>query len=386
MDVEELKEVIRDDYDVISASETLSKVISILGESKHERALLVEEDGEIIGVVKEKDLIRGSLMTNPDETKIKKFLAKTGIVRLDELTSEKVTRRFIEDSTPFVLIKLNGGFGVIHINEFLQKIKQEFENVEIGDVMNPEVITVKMYDGISKALATMRNHGISRVVVVDDGNKVVGIVTGKDIIDRVVSLGKDDRLGYLSMKEKEKTLSVMVEGIMSHPVITVERGDTIAKAIGLMIENDVSSLVVIKGSIPEGIVVKKDLLEYYLKTTIPKEYEVQIITKGIVLDDSEIEKLLDELNKFLGKLKGSLGKAHLFVCVKKLKLYYRRIPLIHVMMRLRSDHGVFFVTGESWGVEFAIHATLNKLERQVIKDKELVLDKRMVQRFYEEVL
>ena len=386
MDVEELKELIRDDYDVISANETISKVISMLGESKHERALLVEEDGEIIGVVREKDLIRGSLMTNPDETKIKKFLAKTGIVRLDELTAEKVARRFIEDSTPFVLIKLNGGFGVIHINDFLQKIKQEFENVEIGDVMNPEVITVKTYDGISKALATMRDHGISRVVVVDDKNKVAGIVTGKDIVDRVVSLGKDDRLGYLSMKEKEKTLSVMVKGVMSHPVITAERNDTIAKAIDMMIENDISSLVVVKGSIPEGILVKKDLVEYYLKRTIPKEYEVQIITKGVVLDDSEMKNLLDELNKFLRKFKESLGKAHLFVYVKKLKLHYRRIPLIYVRMRLASDHGVFFVTGESWGVEFAVHATLNKLERQVVKDKELVLDKRIVERFYEEVL
>ena len=95
MDVEELKEVLRDDYDVISASETLSRVISMLGESKHERALLVEENGEIIGVVREKDLIRGGLMTNPDETKIKKFLAETGIIRLDELTPEKVARRFI---------------------------------------------------------------------------------------------------------------------------------------------------------------------------------------------------------------------------------------------------------------------------------------------------
>jgi hypothetical protein len=55
-------------------------------------------------------------------------------------------------------------------------------------------------------------------------------------------------------------------------------------------------------------------------------------------------------------------------------------------MRLTSDRGVFFVTGESWGVGFAVHATLNKLERQVIKDKELMLDKRVVQKFYEEVL
>lgn len=292
----------------------------------------------------------------------------------------------MEDSVPFVLVKLNGKIGVIYINDFLQKIKQEFENVEVGDVMNPEVIVVRSSDSAAKALATMRDYGVSRVVVVDDENKVVGIITGKDIIDRVVSLGKDDRLGHLSMKEKIKTLSIIVEGIMSYPVVTIKKENPIAKAIDLMVENDISSLVVVDGNVPGGIITKKDFLEYYLKKVTPKEYEVQIITKGVVLDDSETEVLLKDLNKFLKKFKGYLGKSHLFVYMKKLKLYYRRIPLIYVRMKLTSDRGTFFVTGESWGIEFAIHVTLNKLERQVIKDKELVVNKRTMQRFYEETL
>ncbi len=382
MDFEELKELIKEDYKVVDSNEAISKVLSML-EFEHDKAVLVEEDGKIIGVAREKDLIRGSLMTNPDETKIKNFLVKTGAIHVNELKPEKVVRRYIEDYTPFVLVKLNGKFGIIYIYDFLQKIKREFENVRLGEVMNTEVITVKMHDGVAKALATMREHGISRVVVVDEVNKIAGIVTGKDIIDRVVSLKKDARLGHLSRKEKERTLSIMVEGIMSTPVIAVERNDTIAEVIELMVENEISSIVVARDNIPEGIVIKKDILEHYLKRIIPKEYEVQIITKDITLDDFELKKLLDDLNKFLRRFKGSLGKSHLFVYVKKLKTYYRRIPLIHVSMRLRSDHGVFFVTGETWGVEFAVHATLNKLERQVIKDKELILDKRVVQRFYE---
>ena len=356
----------------------------MLGE--HNKAILGEEDGKIVGVVREKDLVRGGLMTNPDETKIKNFLVRTGAILLNELKSEKVARRFIEDSTPFVLINLNGKLGVIHIDDYIQKIKREFENVEVSEVMSPEVVTVITYDTAAKALATMRDNGISRVIVVDDENKVAGIITGKDIVDRVVFLGKNDRLGHLSKKEKEKTLSVVVEGVMSYPVVTVERKDTVDRVIDLMIENEISSVVVTRNSISEGIVVKKDILEYYLKKAIPAEYNVQIITKGVALDDFDMERLLDDLNKFMEQFKECLGKSHLFVYVKKLKMYYRRIPLIYVRMRLTSDYGVFFVTGETWGVEFAIHATLKKLERQVLKDKEVLEDKRMVQRFYEEVL
>ncbi|MCD6493018.1 MAG: CBS domain-containing protein [Archaeoglobaceae archaeon] len=383
MDVEGLKELIRENYYVISVNETISKVLSML-EAEHDKAILAEEDGKIVGVVREKDLIRGGLMTNPDETKIKNFLVRTGVIPLNELKSEKVVRRFIEDSTPFVLIKLNGKIGVIHIDDYIQKIKHEFENVKVSELMSSEVVAVRTHDTAAKALATMRDDGISRVVVVDDESKVAGIITGKDIIDRVVFLGKNDRLGYLSRKEKEKTLSIMIEGVMSRPVVTVERNDTVAKVIDLMIENEISSVVVTKNnSISEGIVVKKDILEYCLKKEIPTD--VQIITKGVVLDDLDVERLLDDLNKFMEQFKESFGKSHLFVYIKKLKMYYRRVPLIYVRMRLTSDLGVFFVTGESWGVEFTIHATLKKLERQVLKDKEVLEDKRMVQRFYEEV-
>ena len=122
MDVEGLKELIRENYYVISVNETISKVLSIL-EAEHDKAILAEEDGKIVGVVREKDLIRGGLMTNPDETKIKNFLVRTGVIPLNELKSEKVVRRYIEDSTPFVLIKLNGKIGVIHIDDYIQKIK-----------------------------------------------------------------------------------------------------------------------------------------------------------------------------------------------------------------------------------------------------------------------
>lgn len=387
MDVEDLKELIREEYEVIDANETVSKIFPMLEKFDADRAnaILVEEDGKIIGVVREKDLIRGSVMTNPHETKIKNFVVRTGILTLDKLTPENVARRFVEDSTPFVLIKMNGKCGVIYINDFLNSIKSEFRDVKVKDVMNPDVITVKAFDSAAKALATMRNHGVDRVVVVDENNRVVGIVTGKDIIDRIISPKKRARLGEGS-GEKEKTLSIMVESIMSYPVITVERNDSVSEVIDEMVKNRISSVVVTRGGIAEGIVIKKDILENFIKKASPVEYGVQIITKDLILDDFERDEVLNDLEKFMRKFKEFLGESVLFVYIKKHKESFRGLPLIHVRIKLTSERGVFFVTGESWGVEFAVHATLKKLEREVLKEKELLLDKKMVQKFYEEVL
>ncbi len=385
MDVESLKELIREDYDVIDANETISKVIPMLEKWEEKSAILVEENGKIIGVVRERDLMRGCVMVNPHETKIKHFVVRTGILSLDDLTPEKVARRFVEDSTPFVIVKLNGKYGVIFVDDFLKLVKPEFEDVKVKEIMNPEVVTVKDHDTVAKALATMRNHGIDRVVVVDDNNKVVGIVTGKDIVDRVLAPRKRARLGDVS-GEKEKTLSIMVESIMSYPVITANKNESVASVIDTMIEKNISSVVVTKDGFPEGIVIKKDILENFIKKATPTKFDVQVIVRNLTLDDFEKARINDDLNNFMEKFKDYFGEAILFVYIRKFRWeYYRGLPWVLVRLKLASDKGTFVATGEGWGAEYALHATLKKLEREILKEKELLTDKKMIRRFYEDV-
>ena len=385
MDVESLKQLIREDYNVIDANETISKIIPMLEKWEEKSAILVEENGEIIGVVRERDLIRGCVMVNPHETKVKHFVVRTGIISLDDLTPEKVARRFVEDSTPFVIVKLNGRHGVIFVDDFLKLAKPEFEDVKVREIMNPEVVTVRDHDTIAKALATMRNHGIDRVVVIDDNNRVVGMVTGKDIVDRVLAPRKKARFGDVS-GEKEKTLSIMVESIMSYPVITANKNDSVASVIDTMIENSISSVVVTRDGLPEGIVIKKDILENFIKKTIPTKFDIQVIVKNLTLDEFEKARINDDLNNFMNKFKDYFGEAILFVYIKKFRWeYYRGLPWIHVRLKLASDRGTFVATGEGWGAEYALHATLKKLEREILKEKELLMDRKMIRRFYEDV-
>jgi CBS domain-containing protein len=379
----EITNLISEDYTVVDSEDVISKVLSLL-KDEHEKAAVVEYSERIIGVAREKDLVRGALMTNPDETKIKNFLVKTGELNLNNLSPENVTKRFIEDSTPIVLVKLNTGLGVIHIDDFLVEIQSEFSDVEAQSLMNPSVVSIQKNESVSKALAEMREYAISRVVVIDS-NQIVGVLTSKDIIERVVLLKKDSRLGRLSKREKEKSLSIMAEGIMSTPAVTAKKQSHGNEIINLMLKNQISSVVIEDNGVPEGIITKKDILEHYLKMLTPGDYDVRISTKNLTLINSELKDLSDDLNRFLKKYRNSTGKSHLFVYVKRLKIYFRKIPLIQVRMKLISDIGTFFVTGEAWGVEFAINVTLKKLERRILKEKGLLLDKRMAQQFYEEV-
>jgi len=383
-----LKDLIRYDYEVVNAEDTISKVFPLLDKLDKDKAgaILVVEDGKVYGVIREKDLLRTSVLVNPHETKVKNAAIRTGIINLSELTLDKVLRRFIEDSTPFVVVRENGKFGVIYINDLLEALKDRVKDVKARDVMNPNVVTIKAHETAAKALALMRTNGIDRLVVVDDNHKVVGVVTGKDIIDRIVAPRRRARLGE-EKGEKEKTLSIMVESIMSYPPVTAERMDSVADIIDQMIEHKVSSVVVVsKDNTPEGIVTKKDILESLIKTAAPTQLKVELVTRDISLDEFDKDAINRDLENFMRKFGEFLGESYMFVYIKRHKDVFRALPLIHVRMKLTSERGTFFASGEGWGVEYAIHATLKKLEREILKEKELLLDSKMIRRFYEEVL
>ncbi|TDA27347.1 MAG: histidine kinase [Archaeoglobi archaeon] len=383
----ELQDLIREDYFVINAEETLSKLFPLIEKLGKDRAhaILVEEDGEIVGVVREKDLIRGRALKNPHETKVKSLLVRTGAIDLKELTAEKVARRFIEDATPFVLVKLNGKNGVIYINDFIKFIKPNFEKIKVREVMSDDFITVRRFDTIAKALSLMKKTGTDRVIVVDENGKVIGVLTGKDVIDRVISPRKRARMGDVS-GEKEKTLSIMVESIMSSPPICVKAMDSVAEVIDLMAENRISSVVVEKDGIPEGIVMKRDVLEYYLKLQEKKELAVQFILQNVEIDDFDRENILKDIERFLRKYSQYLGNTNVYVYLKKQRIHYRNLPLITAKVKVWSDRGLFMATGESWGIEFALHVALEKLEREVQKEKELEEERKIekiAQEFFE---
>ncbi|MDW7990007.1 MAG: CBS domain-containing protein [Archaeoglobaceae archaeon] len=383
----ELIELIRKEYFVINADETISKLFPLiekLGKDKA-NAILVEEDGKIIGVVREKDLIRGRALKNPHETKVKSLLVRTGAIAIEELSVEKVATRFIEDATPFVLVKINNKNGVIYINDFIKFIKSSFEKIKVREVMNEDFISVRRFDTIAKALSLMKRAGTDRVIVVDEQGKVIGVLTGKDVIDRVISPRKRSRIGETS-GEKDKTLSIMVESIMSSPPFCVRITDSVAEVIDMMAEKRISSVVVERGGIPEGIIMKRDILEFYLKLQERKELAVQFVTQNISSEEFDREEILKDIEKFLRKFSAFLGNTNVYAYFKKQRIHYRNLPLITAKIKIWSDKGVFLATGESWGLEFALHVALEKLEREVQKEKELEEERKLekvVQEFFE---
>ena len=116
----------------------------------------------------------------------------------------------------------------------------------VSDIMSSPVITVEGEANAKDAAILMTDRRIGSVIVTERG-RPVGIVTERDLLERVVSPCRDPC--ETRMKE-----------IMTSPLITVPGDANILEAMRKMREKDISRLVVMEGDRLLGIVSERDII------------------------------------------------------------------------------------------------------------------------------
>jgi CBS domain-containing protein len=115
----------------------------------------------------------------------------------------------------------------------------------ISEVMTRDVRATEPSATIADAAKTMASEDIGPIPVVE-GGRIVGIVTDRDIVVRVIAAGKDPN-------------STTVGEIASSDVVTVAPDDDIDDALAMMAQNQVRRLPVVEGDRLVGIVAQADV-------------------------------------------------------------------------------------------------------------------------------
>ena len=135
-----------------------------------------------------------------------------------------------------------GGIGVVHKNFTIEGQAAEVAAVkrfEAGMVVNP--VTIMPNATLGDALSLMESHKISGVPVVDADNKLVGILTNRD-----VRFARDHDL--------------TVAELMTKDVVTIEPDASMGTARKLLHENRIEKLVVVDGDHRcTGLITVKDI-------------------------------------------------------------------------------------------------------------------------------
>ncbi|SFK99832.1 CBS domain-containing protein [Geodermatophilus ruber] len=151
--------------------------------------------------------------------------------------------------------------------------------MQARDVMTREVVTVGPETSAKYAAEVMAEHGFAALPVVDDGDRLVGIVAEADVLrDR---MPPDPRL-HLRRDGGIPTSapSLLVHGVMTREVRSVQDTADIADVARLFVDDRLRSVPVVDGDRLVGIVSRRDLLRTLVRPDAEIRHDLLRLVEG----------------------------------------------------------------------------------------------------------
>ncbi len=117
---------------------------------------------------------------------------------------------------------------------------------KVKDEMNKNVKTLTPENTVKEAADKMTKYWMGSVVIVD-GDKIVGIITERDVMSKIVVNGQD-------------ASNIKVGDFMTKNVIKIEESKSIGDAVKLMKAHDIKKLPVTKNGKLTGIITTTDII------------------------------------------------------------------------------------------------------------------------------
>jgi CBS domain-containing protein len=123
----------------------------------------------------------------------------------------------------------------------------------ISDFMTRGIETISASSSVQEAATKMKDKDISSLVVIDDRDKLLGLITERDIVRKVC------------IYDNVTTSSVKNAAILSFPLITIRSDSSPEAAADLLIENKIRHLLVVDkedANKPVGVITPMDFTRY----------------------------------------------------------------------------------------------------------------------------
>jgi CBS domain-containing protein len=144
----------------------------------------------------------------------------------------------------------------------------------VRHVIRKKLETIGPSSTAQEAAKRMRSKKISSLVVIERGDAPVGIVTERDLVRQVCS--KDI-----------SSDSVLIQEIMSSPIVTIDVNASIEQAADKMIQNKVRHLLIVDDGRIYGIITPSDFTIYLTENLNMDEVNARILQS--LKEDMELQ-------------------------------------------------------------------------------------------------
>ncbi len=143
-----------------------------------------------------------------------------------------------------IALAQKGGMGIIHRNMSIEKQAEEVDKVkrhESGMIVDP--ITMRPQNKIFEAIEIMKKYRISGLPITDENNKLLGILTNRDI-------------------RFETRLNLPIRDVMTTDLITVPLGTSLKEAEKLFHKHKIEKILMVDENYQlKGLITYKDILK-----------------------------------------------------------------------------------------------------------------------------
>ncbi len=307
-----VSEVMRRDVASVHPESPLTSVIELLLDKDYTAVPVIDNDGKVMGVVSDSDLLtRGGMkvtlslkratdleyvrelhqsLENPHRT-VSEVMTRpaitvtpdTDLVQAARLMTEKRVKRLPVVDTAGKLVGILGRLDIlnlvaaVHLPEWHPEAHPADEQATVEDVMTREVPVVREDATVEAIFDLLVASSHKRVVVIDAQRHVVGIVADSDLISRVsreswpgiievlISKVPLARVGGEARKHIQKLRARSVRDFMTREVITVRDKMPVASALALSAEKRVKRLPVVDArGVLVGIVGRTEMMRALL--------------------------------------------------------------------------------------------------------------------------
>jgi predicted transcriptional regulator len=365
------KDIYSKGVSAVNESDTLSRCLESFKTELPPVLAVLDAKGKYTGVITRRWILRSRL--DPASTKVRSLMKPApkvapdyGISKLAKLMIESGVRQL-----PVIEKEKLLGF-VTDENIIHAAVGQEWGKNKVSTVMTRAPHTIDANRSVGAVLTLFREHGFSHVPVMDAG-KLVGIISIQDILENIFQPTQRQTIGDV-VGEKVETFAVPAKGIMNSPVITVDADANLRDAEKRMHNYNVSCLAVTSNDRLVGIITKLDFLEpiSQIEAVQPK-LTIQFGIKDATITPEQQGFMMDEFDSFSRKYQEAFQMGTLFVYMKSHgNTSMRGTPLVHCRLQFRTVRGTFFSSGEGWGTESTFRVALDRLERRLLRSKELL--------------
>lgn len=355
----EFENVLEEPLTVGTDSSVAKAVSAMLGHGRHEA--LVLENGEPYGILSAADLVKKNI-TNPEKTGIKPFVNQISPTHLWPTEPRDILNAMLINGYKSMPVESGGKTLVISKLGMLKFFKGELElkGKTVNDVLKfPFCISPD--DSISTARALIRDMNVDRLAVVDEKDRVYGILDTLDLLRSVI--GRERAQKGEESGEKIRLGDLPVKSIVSKDVVKTGPDTPLAEALGKMTGRNVTSLVVEKDGKLAGMVTSLDILKLVSKAV----EGVHVTVSGIQDEDDFILSVVhEEIGHAVRKLGKIIPLSYFVMHVRKYHKAGRRVKY-SVQARLITEKGDFFSDDYAWDLTKATRGVLKKIEREVVR-------------------